>query len=73
MPEPGHEKRKMGSKTCLDHVKGGKSYLYRDWNSEPSAVQPVPTLYTDCAVPAPYRYQRFEGKYLSVHNRTESE
>jgi hypothetical protein len=30
---------------------GEKSGSYRDSNSEPSAVQPVASRYTDCAIP----------------------
>jgi hypothetical protein len=29
---------------------------YRDSNTDPSAVQPVTSRYTDCVVPAMYRY-----------------
>jgi hypothetical protein len=29
------------------------SWPYRDWNSDPSVVQPVASRYTDCAIPAP--------------------
>jgi hypothetical protein len=35
--------------------KGEKSCPYQDWNSDPSAVQPVASCYTDCAIPAPTR------------------
>jgi hypothetical protein len=30
------------------------SWPYRDSNSDPSVVQPVASLYTDCAIPAPF-------------------
>jgi hypothetical protein len=32
--------------------RGEQSCPYRDVNSDPSAVQPVASRYTDCAVPA---------------------
>jgi hypothetical protein len=32
--------------------RGGKSCLHRDSNSDPSAIQPVASRYTDCTIPA---------------------
>jgi hypothetical protein len=39
-------------RTRLDDVEGEKSCPYRDSNSDPSAVQPVASRYTDCDIPA---------------------
>jgi hypothetical protein len=35
--------------------RGEKSWPYRDSNSDPSAIQPVVSRYTDCAIPAPMK------------------
>jgi hypothetical protein len=40
-----------------------KSCTYRDWNSDPSAVKPVASRYTDCSLPAPI--YRLAQKLLS--------
>jgi hypothetical protein len=37
-------------RTGMDDVEGGKSCPYRDSNSDPSAVQPVASRYTDSAI-----------------------
>jgi hypothetical protein len=38
---------------------------HRDWNSDPSIVQPVASRYTDCAITAVYiALEMFQTKYL---------
>jgi hypothetical protein len=37
----------------LDDVEKRKFLIYRDWNSDPSVVQPVASRYTECAIQAP--------------------
>jgi hypothetical protein len=43
----------VGPRTGLHDVGRIKYCLYRDTNSDPSAVQPLASCYTDCAVPFP--------------------
>jgi hypothetical protein len=47
---------------------GGKSCSYRDSNSDPSAVQPVASRYTDCAIPALF-VLCIEEKHFLCHSR----
>jgi hypothetical protein len=60
----------VGPRTDLDGVERRKSYPYRDSNSDPSAVQPVASRYTDCAIPAPIspllHITTFEGTTISL-------
>jgi hypothetical protein len=42
----------MGPRTGLDDVKRARILLLQDSNSDPSAVQPVGSRYTDCVIPA---------------------
>jgi hypothetical protein len=42
----------VGLKTDLDDVEKRKILPYRDSNSDPSAVQPVASRYTDSTIPA---------------------
>jgi hypothetical protein len=46
--------RRLGEpQNGLDDLERKKSGPYRDSNSDSSAVQPVATRYTDCAIPVP--------------------
>jgi hypothetical protein len=42
----------VGPRTGPDEEERSKSFPYRDSNSDPSAMQPVTSRYTDCATPA---------------------
>jgi hypothetical protein len=42
----------VGPKTGLEDMEKRKSYPYWESNSDPSAVQPIASSYTDCAIPA---------------------
>jgi hypothetical protein len=43
----------VGPRTGLDDMERRKSCPYHDLNSDPSAVQPVDSRYTDCSIPVP--------------------
>jgi hypothetical protein len=40
----------VGPRTSLDNVEKRKSCSYWDGKSDPSAVQPIPSPYTDCTI-----------------------
>jgi hypothetical protein len=44
---------RVGPRADLDNVEKRKFLNLRDSNSDPSVVQPVPSRYTDYALPAP--------------------
>jgi hypothetical protein len=43
----------MDTRAGLDDVEKRKFLTYRDFNCDPSVVQPVASRYTDYAIPAP--------------------
>jgi hypothetical protein len=64
----------VGPRTGLDDVEKRKYCPYRDSNSDPLAVQPVASHYTDCAIPATYRayfkrYGRAVVAYFKVFSQ----
>jgi hypothetical protein len=44
---------RVGPRTNLEDIGRRKFCPYREWNSDPSVVQYVASLYTDCAILAP--------------------
>jgi hypothetical protein len=51
-------------RTGLDDVERENSWPYRDLNSDPSAIQPVASSYTDCAIPTVVNWNYVVGNYF---------
>jgi hypothetical protein len=56
----------VGPRASLDDV---EKILdpYWDSNSDPSVVQPVASRYTDCAIPAPFRFAVRDKNHISKY------
>jgi hypothetical protein len=44
---PGKEPQHPLDRICLDKMEKGQILIYRDWNCNPSAIEPLANRYTD--------------------------
>jgi hypothetical protein len=63
----------VNPRASLDAMRGENSWLYQDWNSDPSVVQPLASRYTDCSTDQEgvelemQVLEKVEGKIFQCH------